>query len=1022
MPIGDGIRRNIATVSVEERTRFRDAIVKLDDALDPAVLFPDGVTFWDKQQDSHVAAHVAGGDVHGGPAFLAWHRELCNRFEQLLRTVDPQLSLHYWDWTTDPRATAGPGGPVDLMTPDFMGSANGDAGPPFANFESSEGAGHPVIWRNMLAGVPAVDSDATIVHSADGLPPADQYDTFNDALEDAHDYVHASYVRGTIGNAHVSFHDPFVFLLHANVDRLWAMWQRQPGQEWRLDPEQTFGSFNSDAAVNSPMEPWNGAIEPWTTSPEPRTAKDLVSDPPSYDTAPHSSYLIVDRDTFSEDEVQTLLSAGPNATFAKALYVVYEGFRPQELGEPVTPPALTATFDNPGGSAVPNVSFIYRNLILEHPASDQPQRVTFEFDIRFSSTSAFSGITELRRFNVRAVHGTDVTDSLLTLLRQPNPYMIDGAVTWLSTDVRVFQIRPGWVRAGVTMGSASDAPFTFIQALTSEFNSLPNDEFHPFRDIAEDQEASALELSRSVNGQRVYNFAVAKVRYRSVATPANDVKVFFRTFNTLVSALDYNVGTNYRRTGSGPTAVPLLGIQSGQVASIPYFAEARIDSASGSMASQPDVTNQQPFSATGGAEGARYFGCWLDFNQTEAQFPLNPGNDGPFTNRLSIQELMRGTHQCMVAEIHFHPGAIDPINTGATPGSSARIGQRNLAIVESDNPGGADSHKVQHTFMVKPSLGGAKTGFASPGASERLRPDELMIRWNNVPRDATANLYFPEITADAILTLANLRQRPDTLGKVDENTISCRVTDVTFIPLPGGQVQDTPVLMSIQLPQTVVTGQTLTVDVRQFSGRARKILGAFQITIPVSTGPLMLPKEIRKLSVLKHIFSAIPTGDRWHPVFVRYLGEIEDKIRDVGGDPDSVHPSPDGTGLPTPSTSSRRCWTLSVAFAALLALLIVLTGVAPVTLAAPLGAAGLVVLIALGCWWLVTCRPKKCALLQSVHTGFVAALFVLGILMLFGFLTPKIVAVTAITAILDGVALAASILGGCCGACCTSTK
>jgi hypothetical protein len=46
--------------------------------------------------------------------------------------------LHYWDWTTDPRAT-GPGGLVNLFTPRFMGNANGDAGPPFQNFETTEG-------------------------------------------------------------------------------------------------------------------------------------------------------------------------------------------------------------------------------------------------------------------------------------------------------------------------------------------------------------------------------------------------------------------------------------------------------------------------------------------------------------------------------------------------------------------------------------------------------------------------------------------------------------------------------------------------------------------------------------------------------------------------------------------------------------------------------------------------------------------------------------------------------------------
>ena len=1016
MPIGDGIRRNIATVSVEERTRFRDAIVNMDDALDPAVLFPDGVTFWDKQEESHVAAHVAGGDVHGGPAFLAWHRELCNRFEQLLRAVDPQLSLHYWDWTTDPRATPGPGGPVNLMTPDFMGNANGDAGPPFENFESTEGGVHPVIWRDMAAGLPPVPPDSDIVHSADGDPAAQQYAIFNNALEGAHNDIHSVYIGGTISDPHFSFHDPFVFLLHSNVDRLWAMWQRQPGQEWRLDPSQMYGDQSGDGAVNSAMEPWNGAIEPWTTSPELVIAKDVVADPPSYDTAPHSSYMIVDRDTFSLDEVDTLLAANPTATFGRALKVVYEGFRPDELGAP-TAPTLTATYDDASGSAVPGVTFIYRNLLLEHPASDQAQRVTFEFDLRFSNNNAFGSVTELRRFNVRAVHGSDVTDSLLTLLKQPNPYMTDGDVTWLSTDVRVFQIRSGWTRAGVTMDSD---PYAFIQALIAEFDSRSDDDFHPFLDISEDQQDSVLELSRSVGGQRVYNFAVARVRYRSAATAAPDVKVFFRTFNTLVSALDYNTNKNYRRTTNGPGAVPLLGIQSNQIASIPYFAEGRVDTASVAMTGQPDATNQKPLPATGGAEDSTYFGCWLDFNQTEEQFPINPSGDGPFSDRLSIQELMRGTHQCMVAEIHFHPGPDDPIVIGATPGSSARIAQRNLAVVESDNPGGADSHKVQHTFTVKPSLAGQKAG-TTILVNERLRPDELMIRWNNVPRDTTATLYFPEISADAILAIANLRQRPDTIGKVDANTVKVQVTDVTFIPLPGGIGDDTPVLFSIQLPQTVITGQVLTVDVSQFAGRARKIIGAFQITIPVSTGALMLPKEIRKLSVLKHIFNAIPLTDRWHPVFVRYLGEIEAKVRDLGGDPDSVHPSPDGTGE-LDATTSGRCCRLPFVFAAVLAFLVVLAAVAPLTIAAPFGAAGLVALLGILCWWIVSCRPKACDLLGGMHGGLVAALFVLGLVMLFGFVTPKLVVVAALAAILDGVVFAVSLLRGCCGGCCSGKE
>src|ERR1700730_4331119 len=124
MALGDGIRRNIATVSQQERDRFRDAIIALHQTKifpgDPndRTTFPAGaVSYWLKQDEIHQATHV-----HGGPAFLPWHRELCNRLEAMLRTVDPDLSLHYWDWTTDP---------APLFTNTFMGSANGDAGDPW---------------------------------------------------------------------------------------------------------------------------------------------------------------------------------------------------------------------------------------------------------------------------------------------------------------------------------------------------------------------------------------------------------------------------------------------------------------------------------------------------------------------------------------------------------------------------------------------------------------------------------------------------------------------------------------------------------------------------------------------------------------------------------------------------------------------------------------------------------------------------------------------------------------------------
>ena len=89
---------------------------------------------------------------------------------------------------------------------------------------------------------------------------------------------------------------------------------------------------------------------------------------------------------------------------------------------------------------------------------------------------------------------------------------------------------------------------------------------------------SELELSRTENNVPVFNCAVAKVRYRASVLPATKVQVFFRVFSTLLSVLDYNTQTNYRRAGTWPAGNPLLGLIDGEVASIPFFASPRIHS------------------------------------------------------------------------------------------------------------------------------------------------------------------------------------------------------------------------------------------------------------------------------------------------------------------------------------------------------------------------------------------------------------------------------------------------------------
>jgi hypothetical protein len=76
--------------------------------------------------------------------------------------------------------------------------------------------------------------------------------------------------------------------------------------------------------------------------------------------------------------------------------------------------------------------------------------------------------------------------------------------------------------------------------------------------------------------------------------------------------------------------------------------------------------------------------------------------------------------------------------------------------------------------------------------------------------------------------------------------------------------------------------------------RDRHVLGAFQLTIPVRNKEVLLAPEERNLSVLRWIGERVRPGDRWAPVFERYLVQVADRVRALGGDPALILPSPTG--------------------------------------------------------------------------------------------------------------------------------
>jgi murein tripeptide amidase MpaA len=641
-----------------------------------------------------------------------------------------------------------------------------------------------------------------------------------------------------------------------------------------------------------------------------------------------NSFIVTDRDTFSSYEVDTTLS------YPQAFYVIYDGIAPSALNVPGAAPAIQF-LDAINGNPITSMYVTLNGVDLENSgALDTPQRISFTFEVDFKDESAFTA--ETREIYVQASFGGMQDVALMQLIKQPNPYMVDGAISWLSTDVRVFQLRPNHQvnnHSSVTLADPdtdANAPYEYIQALVKELRATGNATTPIFETMNPDEQSSQLELSRTVNGVRVLNFAVAKVRYRAQSQDAAGVRVFFRTFNTMVSDLSYTTNPNadvqnYRRNAAG--TAPLLGLNTffsgagNQIVSIPYFAEKRFDTSTLSMNGQTDDTNKRDLDHAGGTEALEYFGCWLDFNQKEDQFPVQVplGSDGPFTNRIPIPQFIRGIHTCLVAEIRYQPGATDPIPNGTTPASSDRLAQRNLAVVESDNPGNAATHTVQHTLLVKPSKVAA---FAEDRRGSRAFHDELVIRWNDIPKGSTATLYFPDWNADDILALAAQRPGPTMLSKVDAHTVACTVRDISYIQMPGQLTQPIPGLVTVQLPLSVREGQQFNIDVQQHTGStylrvlsarqaetrlpqrqdvsvsARKVLGAFRMAVAVKAGEPLLQKAVRNLAVLRYIFQAIPTSDSWHPVFVRYIGQLGDQIKGLGIDPTLIKPSLDDPGLP----------------------------------------------------------------------------------------------------------------------------
>ncbi len=929
------VRRNVNSLTAAEKSDLVQAIKALkangkydqyvrehDDIMKVATVLPG------ESADPHYR-----NGAHRGPAFGPWHREFLRRFELDLAAAVPGVTLPYWDWSVD-QVLANPlGAPV--WADDLMGGAgltsdtNMVSTGPFRydpndpnTWRVVTGDGEPGPGlrrtRGALGKLPSRADVATVAT----VRPYDAFkwdgaivNSFRNQLEgwrgpNLHNTVHV-WVGGSMSPG-TSPNDPVFFLHHCNVDRLWWEWQRR----YPADGYQPVSGGPPGHNLHDRMLPWDAATTP-------ASVLDIHKLGYTYDTDPPAALaLILDRSTFGQDEI---LAAHPSATtpavFNPAFWVTVDGCTPAELGlttanlgNPPSIPAIALSPAAPPGMSVQFVGPVY----AEDPALPPvPQRFRFQFKISFTSDAAFGFPGDSQLVGVGAqlsVSGSPMSAAgVFQLLKKANPFILDGPTWWLSVDLRVFKIRAGDMRFGVPM--IGDAP-AFIQSVITALNAGGGSAGgQSFGGLPDDLTGSTLELSPiDSGGAAVYNFALARVRMRGLTQDATNTRVFFRMMQAQSTSTTYDQNAGYRRFSDGVAGgriVALPGVRGGEYVSFPCFATPRVDTASVSMTTQTDQPNVRTIvHDPSGAEVQAYYGCWLDINQPgQAVLPLTPpaNADGPFApgTMLPLQRaVVRSPHQCLVAEIAFDP---DVMPSGVDPSTSDKLAQRNMAWVSIPNPGRNGSRRAPQPFEVR----------GTPAVS--LGPDELMIDWGDLPAGSRAQIYLPTVSADTVLALAESRYSTVRLGRADDHTLVCPAETVTYLPLPPGDRDDHAGLITVELPLGVRRGQLFGVRVRQitpmqFRGgrglesdpatrvggsrslRWQRVVGAFQLNIPVETKEVLLAREQRLLSLLRWIGAAIPPKSRWYPVFERYLDQIADRVDDLGGDAAVIEPTPTGAG------------------------------------------------------------------------------------------------------------------------------
>lgn len=283
-------RKSVAAmIAAGEQGAFVQAVLDLKNSR-PSIIADAQADGAQSRYDDYVWMHKAAFPlIHLGPAFGPWHREILRQFELDLRDAsgNPDICVPYWDWPTA-RQPGDPGWPFvnDLMGGLGTGPNNAVQTGPFAGSTGDwdinvrdVGETHTVLRRasstspmspslpnavaarNSLAAQPY---DSTPYNDNNFPSGAEAAASFRKSLEfflhnGPHNWVGRE-VLPPAGNAGDLFldmmamsspNDPIFFLHHAEVDRMWSLWQdKNP----TLDHFAPLSGANSGHNLNDVMD------------------------------------------------------------------------------------------------------------------------------------------------------------------------------------------------------------------------------------------------------------------------------------------------------------------------------------------------------------------------------------------------------------------------------------------------------------------------------------------------------------------------------------------------------------------------------------------------------------------------------------------------------------------------------------------------------------------------------------------------------------------------------------------------